>query len=397
MNANKTTPTPTQTVEALAVESTSTLEPAATEAPAITEAPAATLTQTRPAATKAPLSPTPSPLPPGWSTYVVQEGDTLVGIAFRFGLPVEAIVETNQLGDAPIYVGQVLLIPAAPKLTPPPDGGLRIAKEDDMPLVFVPAGEFLMGSATDDARADEDEKPQHAVYLDAYWIDQTEVTNAMFARFVAATGYQTDAERQGGGWLWTAANRGEFLAGANWQHPHGPSTTIAGLENHPVVQVSWHDAAVYCAWAGRRLPTSAEWEKGARGPNGQTHPWGEAPPAGHLANLADRNLNYPWAEGALDDGHAYTAPVGSYPAGASPYGALDMAGNVYEWVADWYGRDYYSVSPPANPLGPTTGQVREVRGGAWASAGNFLRSAYRNWKEPDRPHDIYGFRCALTP
>ncbi|MBM3323528.1 hypothetical protein FJY69_08645, partial [candidate division WOR-3 bacterium] len=179
--------------------------------------------------------------------------------------------------------------------------------------VRVPAGEFRMGSSDGDADADSGEKPQHTVSLDEFWIMQTEVTNAMFGRFVAATGYKTDAEKAGSSYAYDGSSWKD-TAGADWRHPRGPGSDVSAKAQHPVVHVSWNDAVAYCKWAGGRLPTEAEWEKTARGPStssggSRKYPWGDDAPT-------DRRLNYNMN---VKD----TTPVGSYPAGASPYGALD--------------------------------------------------------------------------
>ena len=155
-------------------------------------------------------------------------------------------------------------------------GSSQVSPVDGMILVYVPAGEFLMGSADSDPEASSDEKPQHKVTLDAFWIDRTEVTNAMFAQFVAASGHKTDAEKVGTGWAFDPTSTSwKVTIDAEWQHPRGPGSDVAGLDKHPVVQVSWNDAAAYCGWTGRRLPTEAEWEKAARGTDGRKYPVGE--------------------------------------------------------------------------------------------------------------------------
>jgi formylglycine-generating enzyme required for sulfatase activity len=220
---------------------------------------------------------------------------------------------------------------------------------DSMVLVFVPAGEFQMGSEI----GSEDEQPVHAVNLNAFWIDQTEVTNAMYLACIAADGCSPLA---------------------------GSSADLSANPDFPVQGAAWHEAVEYCVWAGRRLPTEAEWEKAARGTDGRLFPWGNGSPSGELANF--------------DQLHDGVVAVGSLPAGASPYGALDMAGNVYEWVADWYGEDYYASSPSDNPHGPESGIQRVLRGGAWNSRVDNLRSANRFWAFPGR-NDFDGFRCAL--
>jgi len=272
----------------------------------------------------------------------------------------------------------------------------QVSPKDGMTMVYVPAGEFLMGSI--DGVGRDDEHPQHTVYLDAYWIDKTEVTNAMFSAFVNDTSYQTDAEIAGS--VVTTINGMEITSfDWTWQHPQGGDSNLSGLEEYPVLHVSWNDAVAYCEWAGRRLPTEAEWEKAARGTAGQTYPWGNASPAGNLVNFADSNSSFDWADKTVNDGYENTAPVGSYPDGKSPYGALDMAGNVSEWVADLYG-DYPSGSV-TNPLGSSSGEYRVLRGGSyggsWYSSSNDVRSAYRDPATPLLYDFNLGFRCALSP
>ena len=261
-------------------------------------------------------------------------------------------------------------------------GSTMISPKDGMVMVYVPDGPFLMGSSNFDPNADDNEKPQRMVYLDGYWIDQTPVTNRMFAKFVAETGYETEAEKDGWSQVWDGS---EWVntQGANWQHPCGPESTLAVRWDHPVVCVSWHDAQAYSQWAGRRLPTEAEWEKAARGTDGRTYPWGNAEPSHRLLNF---NMN-------IGD----TTPVGSYPAGTSPYGALDMAGNVWEWTADWYDLDYYKNAPQyLNPQGPDTGELRVVRGGSWLNVAEGVRAGFRARNDPWIRHDLYGIRCAAS-
>jgi len=267
-----------------------------------------------------------------------------------------------------------------------------------MVLLYVPAGEFLMGSTDADKKElPAFEQPQHLVYLDAFWIDRTEVTNAMFARFVTETGYKTDAENLGQSVAFNVTTKllGQ-TKGADWQHPRGPGSDIKGLEQHPVVHVSWDDAVAYCRWARRRLPTEAEWEKAARGMDGRKYPWGNRNVTGNLLNSADRNLDMSGTDKGVDDGYQFTAPVGVYPAGASPYGALDMAGNVWEWVADWYDEQYNANSPAENPPGPDSGNLRVVRGGSWIDSRRFVRAAVRDGRYPDITLDWLGFRCARS-
>ena len=219
-------------------------------------------------------------------------------------------------------------------------------------MVYVPAGEFIMGSD----EGDSDERPVHTVYLDAFYIDKYEVTNSQYRKCVEAGACDV---------------------------PLVPSDTTyydnADYAGHPVAYVSWNDALAYCQWAGKRLPTEAEWEKAARGTDGRTYPWGE----GIDCDLAQYN-----------ECGGRTVPVGSKPKGASPYGALDMAGNVWEWVADWYDSGYYSQSPGRNPPGPDSSESRVLRGGSWYYGADVARCADRFWRVPVYRGSIMGFRCA---
>jgi formylglycine-generating enzyme required for sulfatase activity len=236
-----------------------------------------------------------------------------------------------------------------------------------------------MGSA----ELGDDERPVHLVYLDDFWVDRYEVTNERFAHFVAETDYQTDAEKAGWGWV-RIGSEWEEMSGADWRHPRGQSSGIEDKMDHPVVLVSWNDADAYCRWAGKRLPTEAQWEKAARGPSldsGYTYAWG---------NEFDAS-NANTKEAKLGD----TTPVGSFsPHGDSPYGASDMTGNVWEWVADWYDSGYYSQSPPTNPSGPTTGTYKVLRGGSWLFDELYARTAFRYNVRPDYTYDFTGFRCS---
>jgi len=282
-------------------------------------------------------------------------------------------------------------------------GSTRISQTDGMTLIFVPDGDFTMGS---DSSSYTSERPVHTIFLDSYWIDQTEVTNAMFEAFVAQSGYQTDAEKTGSSFVFNPGSR-ELMVGADWRHPQGPDSSLSNLSEHPVVHVSWNDALAYCEWAGRRLPTEADWEKAARGTDARDYPWGDQPPAGNLLNLGDASLaeivdpalvpaGINWPDRSIDDGYQFTAPVGSYPAGASPYGALDMVGNVWEWVNDWAGEAYYQSSPSSNPGGPASGEDHIVRGGSFYDDKDGQRAAYRGWTAPVDTDFTLGFRCALS-
>ena len=305
---------------------------------------------------------------------------------------------------APVVVSTLTPIPPATALPVSPtsiqsataQGGMttQVRQKDGMTMVYVPGGTFTMGSA------DITDAAQHQVTLSAYWIDRTDVTNALFTKFVTAQNYKTDAEKAGLSYGYIPAHGGwEQVSGADWQHPQGPTTSLSGLDQHPVVHVSWNDATAYCAWAGARLPTEAQWELAARGTDGRTYPWGEQKPDGSLANFADKNLaGASWADQTVDDHYEFTSPVGNYPAGVSPYGALDMAGNVWQWTADWYDKSYYGTSPVSNPSGPTNGTYQVLRGGSWGYGTDVLRSANRHYGDllPSDSANNAGFRCARS-
>ena len=236
-----------------------------------------------------------------------------------------------------------------------------VNQKDGSALVLVPAGAFLMGSE----EGFPVERPVHRVFVNAFYLGKYPVTNAQYERFVAETGHRVP-------YLDDPRARLD-----NWDLEK--RTYPPGRAQHPVVLVSWHDAQAYCAWAGGRLPTEAEWEKAARGGlEEKRYPWGdEIDPS--LANYDNR-------EG--------TTPVGSYP--ANGYGLYDMVGNVWEWVADWYDAQYYRESPAQNPQGPEKGAVRVLRGGAWLLFAQFCRVAYRFRNSPDFRFNLIGFRLALT-
>ena len=274
---------------------------------------------------------------------------------------------------------ETIIIPAtasatlAPTQTKPPTvtasptlgiGATQTSPKDGMLMLYVPAGSFLMGSDKSvDPHAFNNELPQHTVNLDAFWIDQTPITNAMFALCVAA---------------------GSCIAPQSTRsYTHASYYGNSQYADYPVVNVNWNQADAYCRWAGRQLPTEAQWEKAARGTDGRIYPWGNQAPDKTLANL---NL-------MVGD----TTKVGSYPAGASPYGALDMAGNVYEWIADWFSENYYSSSPASNPPGPTSGISRVIRGGSYGNSPNIERSAARDGRVPVTGGNNFGFRCAYVP
>jgi iron(II)-dependent oxidoreductase len=243
-------------------------------------------------------------------------------------------------------------------------------------MILIPDGQFTMGSPKGEGY--DNEHPQHTVVLDAFYIDKYEVTNVQYKKFMDATGHEAP----------------EFWSDEKYNRP-----------NQPVVGVTWHDAAAYAKWAGKRLPTEAEWEKAARGTGGRRYPWG--------SQWNSLKCNF----GSESDGYKYTAPVGSFLTGRSPYGAMDMAGNVWEWCADWYDENYYGpspeqdsdaknsastippspLSPPSpqeNPEGPDSGSMRVLRGGSWADPPRWsLRCAHRHRDYPSSRSSVRGFRC----
>ncbi len=224
---------------------------------------------------------------------------------------------------------------------------------DGAPMARVPAGEFLMGSSI------LNEQPQHSVWLDEFWVDVFEVSNGLYQQCVTAGACRPPSS--------THSAHHECYYG-------DPS-----YASFPVNQVAWADAVQYCQWAGERLPTEAEWEKVARGTDARTFPWGN--------NWDPARVN-----SLLNDIYDTTA-VGSYPAGASPYGAMDMAGNVWEWVADWYDEEYYEDSPAENPPGPSTGVSKIVRGGGYGVYDAAMRTSLRRELPPETQVTYVGFRC----
>ena len=249
-------------------------------------------------------------------------------------------------------------------------------------MLLVPAGRFIMGSEA----GGEDERPAHKVELGAFYIDQHEVTNEQYAAFLRDLGTETEAKEWLDGPITAAGLRRD---GESWR-------AVDGYADHPVVGVTWYGAAAYCKWAGKRLPSEAEWEKAARGSDALVYPWGDKFDGARL-NYCDASCELRWRDERGVDGYPQTAPVGSFPKGASPYGALDMAGNVWEWVADWYDADYYQQSPVTDPVGPAAGGERVHRGGSWDSTEEFSRAALRYHVPPAHAAPTLGFRCAQTP
>jgi formylglycine-generating enzyme len=256
-------------------------------------------------------------------------------------------------------------------------------------MVLIAGGTFRMG--TDEGMPFEG--PAHEVSIKSFWMDRHEVTVAEFSRFVAATGYQTEAERFGWSGVFDVAS-GEWrkIDGADWRHPEGPAGVAAPDE--PVTHVSYADAAAYAKWAGKRLPTEAEWEYAARGGlAGKRYSWGDElrPDGRPAANWWQGEFP---ARNTIEDGFAGRAPVERFA--PNGFGLYDMGGNVWEWCADWFGADYYAVSPASDPKGPPVGDERVIRGGSWMCSENYCtnyRVAGRGRTSPDSGLNNLGFRC----
>ena len=285
--------------------------------------------------------------------------------------------------------------------SPPPTATLesptQIRPTDGMLMVYVPAGEFQMGSGEEDIDYAmklcnktvencerswfEREMPMHKVAIEGFWIDQTEVTQAQFAAFLTSQGNKTED-----GMPWFAIESVVCLI----ERKGNEYRVKQGYENYPITEVNWYGARAYCKWAGARLPTEAEWEFAARGPEGKVYPWGDTFDGTKL-NFCDTNCTYGNEDNDYNDGYGRVAPVGSFPDGVSWCGALDMAGNAWEWVADWYGD--YPAGRQENPTGPDRGEYRVLRGGSWQYPSYKSRSAFRHWYLPAEYGFNRGFRC----
>lgn len=274
--------------------------------------------------------------------------------------------------------------------------------EDQPDLVFIQGGAFKMGSED----GDSDEKPVHTVTLSDFYLGKYEVTVGEFRRFVEDEGYKTDAEKAGSSRAYED-NKWVNKAGRNWRHdPEGNPAS----ENYPVINVNWNDAVAYCVWMSKksgqtyRLPTEAEWEYAAgNGPKHTKFSWGNGDPTGKCGgSLADEQgaVHFEWPKSisnifvGYNDGYSTTAPVGSFK--ANELGLQDMTGNVWEWCSDWYGSDYYTYSPSANPKGATSGSVRVMRGGSWGYSPQNCRVANRGNGPPSDRYSCIGFRLART-
>jgi sulfatase modifying factor 1 len=279
-------------------------------------------------------------------------------------------------------------------------------------MVRVPAGRHGMGDESDWSYPGDGEGPVHEVVLPAFQIDRYAVSNQRFAEFVDDSGWQTDAERFGWSFVFGGLLPDDFpptrgvagapwwrqVLGAEWRHPEGTHSDIAGRKDHPVVHVSWNDAQAYCTWSGTRLPTEAEWEAAARGAmDGQPFPWGdELEPGGqHRMNVFQGE--FPGGNSGAD-GFVGTAPVDAF--GPNGYGLYNTTGNVWEWCADWLDVTYYDASPMESPTGPPAGSSRVQRGGSYLCHASYCRRyrvSARFGSDPETSTGNVGFRVAADP
>lgn len=277
-------------------------------------------------------------------------------------------------------------------------------------MVLISGGEFLMGAEDEDSILSDGEGPIRRVRVDSFWIDQYAVTNQQFLDFVIDTNYVTEAEKYGWSFVFyqllsektrQAVKRfvkGSswwcIVEGASWFNPEGPDSNIKSRMNHPVVHISWNDAMMYCKWAGKRLPTEAEWEYAARGGLIQKrYPWGDElyPNGDHFCNIWQGEFP---VENTLDDGYLGTAPVDSYS--PNSYGLYNVVGNVWEWCSDWFSASHHVKEIVENPGGPISGMTKSMRGGSYlchSSYCNRYRVAARTSNTPDSSSGNLGFRC----
>ncbi len=304
-----------------------------------------------------------------------------------------ALIAAALAACTPAEITQPAPTPTPPAVPTPSVGDTWSRQVDGMDMLFVPSGEFLMGSDRDmvkyarqlctassgdlaiagcKAAAFVNEQPAHAVRLDAFWIDRTEVTNAQYRSCVQSGACEPPA-------LSSSFSRASYYGDPAY-------------DSYPVVNVVWQMARQYCSWANARLPTEAEWEYAARGPDSRIFPWGNSFESSRL-NYCDAGCPL-IADSTNNDGYPDTAPVGSFPSGASWMGALDLAGNAREWVADWLAT--YPPEDAANPVGPETGELKIPKGGSWYDTPDDVRSANRGGEGLDYFRDNLGFRCAKT-
>lgn len=279
-----------------------------------------------------------------------------------------------------ILLPSATAVPTLVEPEPPTIGSIRISEIDQMEQVYVPSGEFIMGSSDIEAKITIEggraypEIPVNTVYLDGYWIDQYEVSNRQYALCVDAGVCQPP-------YLSSSETRTKYFGNSEYS-------------NYPVIWVTWYMARAYCEWGGRRLPTEAEWEKAARGTDGRKYPWGDDPVSGERANFCDVNCTRTIANPLYDDGYSDTSPIGNYPAGTSPYGAMDMSGNVWEWTSTLIQPYPYDATDGRED--PEVYGERTWRGGPWSNGYWWMRSSVRYRSIPSYWYVNLGFRCASS-
>ena len=296
------------------------------------------------------------------------------------------------------------------------EDGSSFTRNDDLKMVLIPSGEFIMGSEPNEVcewdsimkvdfclpERNADYSPPHHVQVGSFYMDSHEITVEQFSKFVKETEYQSTVEHQGtqlavmkkDGVFFGSTWQPQEIEKANWRHPMGGGSSTENTgEKFPVVQVSWFDAQTYCEWAGKRLPTEAEWEYAARAGTSTKHWWGDVAPTEQVGNIPDIQFRSIFSGSIefekVDDGFARAAPVGSFS--PNPWGLFDMAGNVWEWTSDWYDPGYYQSSPQRDPSGPQKGSEKVKRGGSWFS---YLELKVRENQLPEDSDDQTGFRCA---
>lgn len=317
------------------------------------QAVAATLTAL-PTATQPPPPPTHTPVPPPPTVTPIPPTST------SSMTTAPTIMPTSTPTFPPMSPTPTSVPPTA--TLPPEPGATRVWEKDSSEMIYIPAGEFVMGLRQDGSIAYDGDEFRHTVYLDAFWIDKYETTNAQYKRCVDAGACERPFSNS------------SYSRVAYYDDPQ--------FDRYPVIEVNWKGAADYCQWVGKRLPTEAEWEYAARGADERTWPWG---------SLFDPDKVNSWEGGAGD-----TTQVDWYANGASVFGVLNMAGNVAEWTADWYGSDYYHDAPVHNPQGPASGLLKVARGGSWRWSADVVRTSDRNVFSPDTHSNDVGFRCAVS-
>lgn len=290
-------------------------------------------------------------------------------------------------------------------------GTASAATFDPAGMVRLDAGSFLMGTDAADGYPSDGEGPVRAVTVSPFWIDSTTVTNAAWAAFADATGWVSIAERLGNSFVFGGLLPDDFpptrgvaqapwwreVPGADWRHPEGPQSSIEDRMDHPVVHVTWRDARSYAKWAGKRLPTEAEWEFAARGGLEQArYPWGDEREPGGAHRMNVWQGTFP-SENTLDDGYLGTAPADSFP--PNDYGMHNMTGNIWEWCSDWFSATWHGTGPRTDPQGPDRAERKSMRGGSYLCHDSYCfryRVDARSSNTPDSSSGNIGFRCVAS-